>query len=366
MAPIVSAPPEELTMRIALLPLALLACATSGPVDSPALEWSPDAHDAQAAPLFLGLDAPAAVMEGERLVLTALGGAPGDRISFIYSLSGAGETCPPALAGGCVDLRSPKVFSTVATNVDGAASFGVTVPVGVAPARLFVQAVYVDGIDTVTSGVVPIDISPMVVEEYLPVTRMLIGGYMGIDPAGNITSVEQEGITFPSQFRIRLGVDEWTGDVEAVDQYCSITYSFDGSAQAPWDPEMSWGALLSLADPATDCVLDPATFGDPITYFGSLPYRIAFGVPSDVTSAWLSDVLADPAVEALFGGGKIDTGALAGLQYDYVYTLGYEVDPASMELALDAANISPVDFVVGDRLRTGFYTFDDALFLPIP
>jgi hypothetical protein len=103
--------------------------------------------DSTTAPWFLGAAGPVLdqtdLVRGRPANFRVRGAAPGERVHYLYSLSGTGAgPCPGVLGGLCLDLLSPVVLMGDATaNGIGTAVFSRTVPSGAPLVSLHTQAV---------------------------------------------------------------------------------------------------------------------------------------------------------------------------------------------------------------------------------
>src|SRR5262245_19828563 len=84
-------------------------------------------------------------LAGEPQTLTVAGVAPGNDVAFMWSDDGTGPgPCPPALAGMCLDVKSPTLIALDAADASGTASVVWDVPQGVIGSFVSIQAVVVD------------------------------------------------------------------------------------------------------------------------------------------------------------------------------------------------------------------------------
>lgn len=118
---------------ISLLPL-LAGCGAADPVDEPVRAVR--AVDQAAPPGTYGitLSAEGAAIPGETITFEVSGA---QRFETVYVALGFAERlrslCPPVLNGGCIDLQSPQLLTTLTTDASGIATFTVTVPGTVPP-----------------------------------------------------------------------------------------------------------------------------------------------------------------------------------------------------------------------------------------
>ena len=69
---------------------------------------------------------------------------PGDRVALMRS-STAGESCPPALGGACLDMSSPSLMRMFTADADGEVNARIRIPRGTEGASLIVQALAIRG-----------------------------------------------------------------------------------------------------------------------------------------------------------------------------------------------------------------------------
>ncbi len=316
--------------------------------------------DAAPPPAFIDLDAPPAITEGARLELEVTGTDPGDRVTFIYSTRGYAVTCPAILGGRCVDLLAPKVLATVPADIDGTARYSVVVPMGTAGSSVFVQAVYVDGADSVVSDPESVDILSGI-DDFIDASKLQVDAYWGVNAAGEVVPVRSGDFIYPSVIALRMANDIWSGDFDDTANYCTLRYNIDASPRTDWAPGMWYGIDSVFGSRSSDCILDPVEWPDPLEFFDDIPFRLAIGPESEATITWLEDVTGPE--RPYFSGGMMDTDWLGGSRHDYVYSFAYPVDPETMEVAPDAEPVFGADIETDDGIAPGWYFLTDAQFI---
>lgn len=117
-------------MRQMILLVALGACAEEMDLD----------RAGPPAPLELAVSA---IAGGAQARMTARTVPPNQRVTFVFSTTGPGQTCPAALPG-CVDLANARLLGSARGNRDGYAEAQVPVPANLPDGvRVWVQALSV-------------------------------------------------------------------------------------------------------------------------------------------------------------------------------------------------------------------------------
>jgi hypothetical protein len=94
---------------------------------------------------------------GGSVQLTVLDATPGATVRVVRSTTSPGSApgaCPPALGGACLDLASPTLIATLQADAQGGATVTLSVPAGLPPTDLWLQAVQSSG-PVAWSGVLP-------------------------------------------------------------------------------------------------------------------------------------------------------------------------------------------------------------------
>ena len=94
-----------------------------------------------------------ALRGGRNTTLTATGAAPGQRVHFIYSLTGLGEQRVPQL-GVTLGLRSPTSAGDAIADGGGRASLARRVPPNASGRSVWVQAAHQGAVSNIVAGVV--------------------------------------------------------------------------------------------------------------------------------------------------------------------------------------------------------------------
>lgn len=106
------------------VPLLALACDVEG--EAPAS--LPD--DQLPPPLSLTGDL---IIPGARSHFVVTGAAPGDTVYLLRGTLRANATCPPIMAGVCLDLLRPQLVASMAADANGVATFVIHVPASIQP-----------------------------------------------------------------------------------------------------------------------------------------------------------------------------------------------------------------------------------------
>ena len=320
-----------------------------------------------APPEVLGLSGSDFVYEGDVTVLTADAEA-GDSVSFVYSTSGPGVTCPAVLMGSCVDLARPRYLATAVADDAGVARLDVPVRCGLAPVTVWIQAVYIGADEVVVSDeVLAVDILPSD-DCGLRADRLMFDLYVGVqDDALSIATLGLEH--YAPSLNVRLGNEAWLDDMSAgIDDpsnYCSMYWRLDGSPRTDWADDMWVGWDLDLQEPWTDCSLVPGTLrDDPFGFIESGEWRLAYGEVSAETADWLA-AFASPDERDRIIGAKVDTGPLYGEHWDYTYASVYPVDS---EMVVDDALLPFLndEVATASGVTDGWYLTYSAVVLALP